>query len=339
MDNDAGIVLDQRGGRVEKPNHLRFMLLIVIIAFLFSTLSNAGTVLDGIRTVFIESDYPLAVSQLTNELHRLGIAVVERREIDKLFHEQRFRLQHGSDADTDRMRIGQMAGADAMLSLEVRAGDDVIRQVPADRELRQEVQSRLNALKIAAQVDLRPKAPPQPPGISFWDWQVNPANRTPNSPPLLPKLNALNTILQMGGIEKTIGINEYYADGADWETVLLHDPTTSPNWEEANDRLIGLHPGVAKTAAGRLPNWKEIVEREHQRQHAKSIEATKRRSDMMLKPQTIFVHIRVISVETGKVIADGIASEFWQHKFGSDQSLDRLIQRLVQNVIQHDFIR
>lgn len=69
--------------------------------------------------VIIWSSEPAVVSHLTEGFLNLGIIVVERAALERVFDEQRIRLAHASD--TDIFRVGGLLGADKIVFVETTA--------------------------------------------------------------------------------------------------------------------------------------------------------------------------------------------------------------------------
>lgn len=105
--------------------------------FLFLLLSGCSNALYPMSTGYHAPGDPLAVGgarqtylvwsnhvgaghYLTSAFLESGHIVVERSRVEELFREQRFRLIHSSERETDLLHVGRMAGATQVVFVDVQ---------------------------------------------------------------------------------------------------------------------------------------------------------------------------------------------------------------------------
>src|SRR5438552_1401304 len=65
------------------------------------------------------SKQPGVDNYIAGLLLQMGQPVVERARLEQIFHEQKLRLIHSSDADADVLHVGRLAGASQVIFAEV----------------------------------------------------------------------------------------------------------------------------------------------------------------------------------------------------------------------------
>jgi len=81
------------------------------------------------KRAIVWSNHPSAGNHMITLFQQTGLVVVERAHLQQIFNEQKIRLTHTSDDDSDILRVGKLVGADRVIFVEVTEKSQVIANV------------------------------------------------------------------------------------------------------------------------------------------------------------------------------------------------------------------